>query len=58
YGCGVMNCFASFSASNGLFYHMKNVHPNIEDIFKPYRCAMPTCPKRYKNINGLQYHLR
>ncbi|KAI8095644.1 hypothetical protein BDF21DRAFT_406390 [Thamnidium elegans] len=58
YGCGVMNCFASFSASNGLFYHMKNVHPNIEEIYKPYRCAMPTCPKRYKNINGLQYHLR
>jgi hypothetical protein len=58
YGCGVTGCFASFSASNGLFAHMKEVHKNTAEIYKPYRCAMPTCPKRYKNINGLQYHLR
>lgn len=58
YGCGVPNCFASFSASNSLFYHVKNTHTNTEDVIKPYRCAMPSCLKRYKNINGLQYHLR
>ncbi|PHZ12664.1 uncharacterized protein RHIMIDRAFT_135412 [Rhizopus microsporus ATCC 52813] len=58
YGCGVAGCFASFSASNGLFYHMKNSHSNLEQTEKPYRCAVPNCTKRYKNINGLQYHLR
>ncbi|ORE04870.1 hypothetical protein BCV72DRAFT_186743, partial [Rhizopus microsporus var. microsporus] len=56
--CGVAGCFASFSASNGLFYHMKNSHSNLEQTEKPYRCAVPNCTKRYKNINGLQYHLR
>ncbi|KAF7723491.1 hypothetical protein EC973_002002 [Apophysomyces ossiformis] len=58
YGCDVPGCYASFSASTGLFYHMKNVHPSLEGVDKPYRCAMPNCTKRYKNINGLQYHLR
>lgn len=58
YGCGVMGCFATFPASNALFYHMKNTHPSIDDIEKPFKCAMPNCSKRYKNINGLQYHLR
>jgi hypothetical protein len=58
YGCGIMGCFASFSISSGLFTHIKEVHKNIGETYKPYRCAMPTCPKRYKNINGLQYHLR
>ncbi|KAG0163814.1 hypothetical protein DFQ28_011513 [Apophysomyces sp. BC1034] len=58
YGCDVAGCYASFSASTGLFYHMKNVHPNLDCVDKPYRCAMPNCTKRYKNINGLQYHLR
>ncbi|KAI9313653.1 hypothetical protein BX666DRAFT_720349 [Dichotomocladium elegans] len=58
YGCDVPGCYASFPASNGLFYHMKSAHPNIEGIEKPYRCAMPNCTKRYKNINGLQYHIR
>jgi hypothetical protein len=58
YGCGIPNCFATFPASNSLFYHMKSVHPNIEDTLKPYKCAMPSCTKSYKNINGLQYHLR
>lgn len=58
YGCGAMDCFASFSASSSLFTHMKEVHKYATDIYKPYRCAMPACSKRYKNINGLQYHLR
>ncbi|KAG0179939.1 hypothetical protein DFQ28_002049 [Apophysomyces sp. BC1034] len=58
YGCDVPGCYASFSASTGLFYHMKSAHPSLEGVDKPYRCAMPNCTKRYKNINGLQYHLR
>ncbi|GAB5585568.1 hypothetical protein Unana1_00468 [Umbelopsis nana] len=58
YGCDVPGCYASFSASSGLFYHMKGVHTNLEGISKPYRCAIPGCTKRYKNINGLQYHIR
>lgn len=57
YGCGVMGCFATFAGSSALFYHIKNDHANME-LDKPYRCAMPSCSKRYKNINGLQYHLR
>jgi hypothetical protein len=58
YGCDVPGCYASFSASSGLFYHMKGAHANLEGISKPYRCAIPGCTKRYKNINGLQYHIR
>ncbi|KAI7869115.1 hypothetical protein BDF14DRAFT_1723330, partial [Spinellus fusiger] len=58
YGCDVPGCYTSFSASSGLFYHMKNNHPSLEGIEKPFRCAIPNCQKKYKNINGLQYHLR
>jgi hypothetical protein len=58
YGCDVPGCYASFSASSGLFYHMKGAHANLEGISKPYRCAIPGCTKKYKNINGLQYHIR
>jgi hypothetical protein len=58
YGCDVAGCYAAFQASTGLFYHMKNTHPNLEGVEKPYRCAMLSCSKKYKNINGLQYHIR
>ncbi|KAJ3343340.1 Methylcrotonoyl-CoA carboxylase subunit alpha, mitochondrial [Gonapodya sp. JEL0774] len=30
---------------------------NVPDIYKPYRCCIETCGKRYKNLNGLKYHL-
>ncbi|KAI9011703.1 hypothetical protein DFJ74DRAFT_307727 [Hyaloraphidium curvatum] len=30
---------------------------NVPDIYKPYRCMVVTCGKRYKNLNGLKYHL-
>lgn len=57
YGCAI--CNTSFPQSNGLFMHMKNVHVDqVQSFDKPYRCAMPNCTKRYKNMNGLQYHLR
>lgn len=26
---------------------------NVPDIYKPYRCLVLTCGKRYKNLNGL-----
>lgn len=26
---------------------------NVPDIYKPYRCMVVTCGKRYKNLNGL-----
>ncbi|KAI9322093.1 hypothetical protein BX666DRAFT_571688 [Dichotomocladium elegans] len=58
YGCDVPGCLSSFPQSTGLFYHMKQCHPDIQKYDKPYRCAMANCAKRYKNINGLQYHLR
>ncbi|RCI03489.1 hypothetical protein CU098_012430 [Rhizopus stolonifer] len=58
YGCGVTGCFISFSASSDLFHHIKSAHANLDPSYKPYRCAMVNCTKRYKNINGLQYHLR
>lgn len=57
YGCAI--CNTSFPQSNGLFMHMKNAHVDqVQSFDKPYRCAMPNCTKRYKNMNGLQYHLR
>jgi len=28
---------------------------NEADIY-PYKCAIPGCPKVYKNANGLKYH--
>ncbi|KAI7880141.1 hypothetical protein K492DRAFT_162879 [Lichtheimia hyalospora FSU 10163] len=57
YGCAI--CNTSFAQSNGLFMHMKNAHVDqVQSFDKPYRCAMPNCTKRYKNMNGLQYHLR
>ncbi|KAI8339079.1 hypothetical protein BC941DRAFT_451377 [Chlamydoabsidia padenii] len=58
YGCDVPGCYDTFSQSSELFYHMKNVHPDLSGVAKPYRCAVVNCPKKYKNINGLQYHLR
>ncbi|KXS18125.1 hypothetical protein M427DRAFT_153319 [Gonapodya prolifera JEL478] len=30
---------------------------NAPDVFKPYKCCMTGCGKRYKNMNGLKYHL-
>ncbi|CAO3636852.1 unnamed protein product [Mucor fragilis] len=58
YGCDIPGCYAVFADSSGLFYHMKNTHPNLNGIGKPFRCAMVGCTKKYKNINGLQYHIK
>jgi hypothetical protein len=58
YGCDVPGCYAVFATSTELFSHMKNVHQNLPGIKKPFRCAMLNCSKKYKNINGLQYHIK
>lgn len=29
----------------------------FEDEIRPYKCAIQGCPKRYKNSNGLKYHM-
>ncbi|KAI8352920.1 hypothetical protein BD560DRAFT_427103 [Blakeslea trispora] len=58
YGCDVPGCYHAFAASADLFCHMKSCHPNLEGVDKPYRCAMVNCQKKYKNINGLQYHIK
>ncbi|KAI8362729.1 hypothetical protein EDC96DRAFT_482701 [Choanephora cucurbitarum] len=58
YGCDVPGCYTAFAASTDLFCHMKSCHPNLEGVDKPYRCALINCQKKYKNINGLQYHIK
>ncbi|KAG1066415.1 hypothetical protein G6F42_026665 [Rhizopus arrhizus] len=40
YGCDIPGCYAVFADSSGLFYHMKNNHPNLNGVGKPFRCAM------------------
>jgi hypothetical protein len=37
---------------------MKAAHPNVDSSKKPFRCALPGCSKKYKNINGLLYHIK
>ena len=58
YGCAVPMCSFESSSPSLLFYHFKASHHG-STIPKPFRCTMPACVdrKRYKNINGLQYHI-
>ncbi|KAF9579099.1 hypothetical protein BGW38_004790, partial [Lunasporangiospora selenospora] len=58
YGCAVPECSFVSSSPSLLFYHFKASHPGAT-IEKPFKCTMPGCQdrKRYKNINGLQYHV-
>ncbi|GJJ68052.1 hypothetical protein EMPS_00398 [Entomortierella parvispora] len=58
YGCAVPMCTFESSSPSLLFYHFKASHHG-STIQKPFRCTMPACVdrKRYKNINGLQYHI-
>ncbi|KAG0049288.1 hypothetical protein BGZ83_005898 [Gryganskiella cystojenkinii] len=58
YGCAVPSCTFESSSPSLLFYHFKASHHG-NPIQKPFRCTMPACVdrKRYKNINGLQYHV-
>ncbi|KAF9931193.1 hypothetical protein FBU30_010636 [Linnemannia zychae] len=58
YGCAIPDCTFSSSSPSLLFYHFKASHHGTS-ILKPFRCTMPGCEerKRYKNINGLQYHV-
>lgn len=58
YGCAIPDCSFESSSPSLLFYHLKASHAGTT-VPKPFRCAMPGCEgrKRYKNINGLQYHV-
>ncbi|KAG0308497.1 hypothetical protein BGZ98_007766 [Dissophora globulifera] len=58
YGCAVPDCKFESSSPSLLFYHFKASHHGTT-VLKPFRCTMPGCEgrKRYKNINGLQYHV-
>jgi hypothetical protein len=57
YGCAVPDCTFVSSSPSLLYYHFKASHPGATTE-KPFRCTMPDCGhKRYKNINGLQYHV-
>ncbi|KAG0272899.1 hypothetical protein BGZ95_011304 [Linnemannia exigua] len=58
YGCAIPDCIFSSSSPSLLFYHFKASHHGTT-VLKPFRCTMPGCEerKRYKNINGLQYHV-
>ncbi|KAG0206725.1 hypothetical protein BGX28_001870 [Mortierella sp. GBA30] len=58
YGCAIPECFFESSSPSLLFYHFKASHAGTT-VEKPFRCTMPGCEtrKRYKNINGLQYHV-
>ncbi|ORZ10984.1 hypothetical protein BCR41DRAFT_356802 [Lobosporangium transversale] len=58
YGCAILDCNFMSSSPSLLYYHIKASHAGTT-VEKPFRCTMPGCEmrKRYKNINGLQYHV-
>ncbi|KAG0262986.1 hypothetical protein BG011_009484 [Mortierella polycephala] len=58
YGCAIPDCNFESSSPSLLFYHFKASHHGTA-VQKPFRCTMTGCEdrKRYKNINGLQYHV-
>ncbi|KAF8931439.1 hypothetical protein BGZ47_011844 [Haplosporangium gracile] len=58
YGCAIPDCLFESSSPSLLYYHFKATHTGTT-VEKPFRCAMPGCEtrKRYKNVNGLQYHV-
>ncbi|KAG0354836.1 hypothetical protein BGZ54_001451, partial [Gamsiella multidivaricata] len=58
YGCAIPGCKFESSSPSLLFYHFKASHHGTT-VLKPFRCTVPGCEdrKRYKNINGLQYHV-
>lgn len=58
YGCGAIGCFVSFDSPSKLFYHLKKDHADLTGTPKPFRCAIDSCSKIYKNLNGLQYHVK
>jgi len=59
YGCGVRGCGAMFNENSELRAHVLT-HPSleVERSERPYRCAVNACDKAYKNLNGLEYHLK
>ncbi|KAJ3194665.1 Transcriptional regulator of ribosomal biogenesis proteins [Entophlyctis luteolus] len=66
-------CKKEYKNANGLKYHLNHSHvePNelpagyyfgkkkkeAEDMSKPFVCTVRKCGKRYKNLNGLKYHI-
>ncbi|KAG0213172.1 hypothetical protein BGX33_003095 [Mortierella sp. NVP41] len=58
YGCAIPHCLFESASPSLLFYHFKATHTGTT-VEKPFRCTMPGCEtrKRYKNVNGLQYHV-
>ncbi|KAF8527944.1 hypothetical protein BU17DRAFT_81177 [Hysterangium stoloniferum] len=73
YACGHSMCWpqsahtgsARFATASELAEHRKTAHTgtdsadtNVDEHYKPFRCALEGCGKSWKNINGIQYHLQ
>ncbi|KAI9591212.1 hypothetical protein BDF19DRAFT_426498 [Syncephalis fuscata] len=57
YGCAYPDCNAVFTVPHALLYHFKRCHiGQAAPLERPFRCAMPGCLKRYKNLNGFISH--
>ncbi|KAF9762531.1 Zinc finger C2H2 protein, partial [Nosema granulosis] len=51
-------CGSIFSCGFGLRYHCDNVHTIEKDqVLKKFNCPFEDCSRKYKNNNGLKYHL-
>lgn len=68
YACGHSTCLSSSSAASSLSFptaaellsHFKDEHMSDAGAGDeaPFRCGLRGCNKRWKSINGLQYHLQ
>lgn len=68
YACGHSSCWPEgaaegrccFATSKELIEHRRTVHGEGESSVsaRPYRCALASCGKSWKTLNGLQYHLQ
>lgn len=54
----IINCLYVDINKISIFFFSSQQKIKTEQPIRPFACPIPGCTKRYKNVNGIKYHVK